>query len=417
MRILKLIANNVMRLTAVEIDPNGNVQVVAGKNGAGKTSLLNAIYLALAGGAASRDIAKPIRAGEEWAEVQAHIGDETVNLIVTRTWDETGTKLTVKAADGATYKSPQTLLDSLLGSLTFDPLEFTRQKPSAQRQSLLDLLGLDFTAADRERERLYDERLDIGRQAHAFGDLPKLPKDAPMVEVSAVDVVNKIQAANRVEQQRSALEHQQQERRARIDLIGRQVIELRERIAGLEAEAAGHSTAIVSLASEVAELPAPADTEALSAELATIEERNKTARDNQRIAAGRERQKALQVQYTELTHAIDAIDASKAAALAAVEMPVPGLGFDDQGVTFGGVPFGQASSAEQIRVSFSMAISMNPALRLVLIPDGSLLDSDSMAEIRAAAAENDVQVFVEMVGDGGDDPTAIVIVDGEVVKR
>ena len=54
MKILRLSASNVMRLRAVEIEPAGTVQIVAGKNGAGKSSVLNALWLALGGGAASR---------------------------------------------------------------------------------------------------------------------------------------------------------------------------------------------------------------------------------------------------------------------------------------------------------------------------------------------------------------------------
>jgi DNA repair exonuclease SbcCD ATPase subunit len=144
MKVIRLSASNIMRLRAVEVEPNGTVQIVAGKNGAGKSSLLNALYLALAGGQASREIAKPVRAGEEWAEVDVTIAGENVTLLITRTWDEKGTHLTVKYSDGAKVSTPQTLLDSLLGALTFDPLEFTRQRPADQRQTLLDLLGLDF---------------------------------------------------------------------------------------------------------------------------------------------------------------------------------------------------------------------------------------------------------------------------------
>jgi hypothetical protein len=86
-------------------------------------------------------------------------------------------------------------------------------------------------------------------------------------------------------------------------------------------------------------------------------------------------------------------------------------------VTFGGVPFSQASSAEQVRVSFAMACALNPTLRVVRIMDGSLLDSDSLGMIRQAAEAADMQVFIEMVGAASDDPAAVVISDGEVISR
>ena len=113
----------------------------------------------------------------------------------------------------------------------------------------------------------------------------------------------------------------------------------------------------------------------------------------------------------------DAKDAAlhaTADALAAATMPVDGLGFDDHGVTFNGVPFGQASAAEQIRVSLAMAMALNPSLRVIRILDGSLLDADSMAAIAAMAKAGDYQVWVERVADDAD--TAVVIEDGSVAK-
>lgn len=80
-----------------------------------------------------------------------------------------------QAPDGGRYPTPQTLLDGLVGKLSFDPLAFTRLSAREQRQALLDLLNLDFTQADRYRARLYGLRLETGRRAHAFGELPKLP--------------------------------------------------------------------------------------------------------------------------------------------------------------------------------------------------------------------------------------------------
>jgi hypothetical protein len=81
-------------------------------------------------------------------------------------------------------------------------------------------------------------------------------------------------------------------------------------------------------------------------------------------------------------------------------------------VLLNGIPFKQASGAEQLRASLAMAIALNPKLRVIRIADGSLLDSDNLALVEAAARENDFQVWIEMVGDG--DGRGIVIEDGEV---
>ena len=91
-----------------------------------------------------------------------------------------------------------------------------------------------------------------------------------------------------------------------------------------------------------------------------------------------------------------------------------GLGFDESGVTYQGVPFSQASSAEQIRISLAMAMALNPRLRVIRILDGSLLDEDSMTAIRDQVAERDFQVWIERVADPAE--SAVVIEDGQVAE-
>lgn len=99
-------------------------------------------------------------------------------------------------------------------------------------------------------------------------------------------------------------------------------------------------------------------------------------------------------------------------ALEKAAMPVPGLGFDDDGVTYGGVPLDQASGAEQLRVSLAIAMACSPTLRDIWIKDGSLLDDDSLEALRQLASEKDYRVWVERVGDGDDG--ALIIEDGAV---
>ena len=88
-----------------------------------------------------------------------------------------------------------------------------------------------------------------------------------------------------------------------------------------------------------------------------------------------------------------------------------GLSVDDEGVLFNGIPFGQASAAERLKVSVAMAMSANPELRVICIRDASLLDSDSKTMLVEMAKQHDYQIWYEVVGDGG--PAGIIIEDGE----
>lgn len=397
MKIISLTAENVKRLKAVEITPDGNVVTITGRNAQGKTSVLDAIWLALGGGPAAKGTTRPIRDGEAKASVTLDLGD----FIVTRTWTGAKSTLTVKSSEGATFSGPQGVLDALVGRLSFDPLEFTRLSAREQTAALLDLveLDVDLDALAAERQAAYDERTEVGRRGKALGETPAIVPGVPDEEVSAGALVASIRAAE-AEQSR-----QREEREALALAVAK--------VAELESDLANWRATVESREAKVAAHGPLADIAALESELASVEDTNRAVRANANARDIAARKDALRAEYERLTGRIEAIDQAKSNALATATFPVDGLGFDDTGVTFQGVPFSQASSAEQIRVSLAMAMSLNPRLRVIRILDGSLLDADNLALIEQMAAEQDYQVWIERVSDPSE--TAVVIEDGEVI--
>jgi len=63
-------------------------------------------------------------------------------------------------------------------------------------------------------------------------------------------------------------------------------------------------------------------------------------------------------------------------------------------------------------VSMAFAMKQNPNIRIILIKDGSLLDSESMNQVKKMARENDFQIWIEKVADKKGN--AIYIEDGEI---
>ena len=109
MRILKLTAENIKKLKAIEITPDGNLVQITGPNGAGKTSVLDSIVWAFSGG---RSIdAKPIRDGQDKAAIQIDCGDFVINRSIT----PKGAYLSIETKDGDKKKSPQKFLDEIVG--------------------------------------------------------------------------------------------------------------------------------------------------------------------------------------------------------------------------------------------------------------------------------------------------------------
>ncbi len=79
MKVTRLQASNILRLVAIDIHPEGHLITVGGKNGAGKSSAMNSIAMALGGQALCPS--EPIRAGESDAEIRV---DFDSDLVVTR---------------------------------------------------------------------------------------------------------------------------------------------------------------------------------------------------------------------------------------------------------------------------------------------------------------------------------------------
>jgi hypothetical protein len=406
-KIIRLNAENVKRLKAVEITPDGEIQVVAGRNAQGKSSVLDAIWMALDWKTASKSTPRPVRDGEVAGRVKLDLGD----LIVTRKWSSGKTTLLVEGADGATKQRPQELLDTLLGHLSFDPLAFTQQGDREQVQTLIGLVDLPFNPneLDAQRQVLYEKRHAIGqeltRAKGAADSLPKPTSNVPAAEVSTQSLLAEYDAASVEIQRRVDLERD-------LDESGESYIAA---TAALKAAQEAHDHAKKRLAvsqKSVDALGQDPDIGSIKERLAALEDTNASVRSAVQYREARKAVQALQDEYDAKTDEIAALDKRKAEGLAAAQFPIEGLSFGEGGVTYNGLPFCQASSGEQLRVSLALAMAMNPELRVIRITDGSLLDSENMALIEEMAAEHDFQVWIERVDEYG--TCGVVIEDGMV---
>ena len=415
MKIISLQAENFKRLKAIDITPEGNTVVIAGRNGQGKTSVLDAIWLALGGGGAAKEseTIRPIRAGENRASVTVDLGD----IKVTRSWSEKGSTLKVEGRDGAVFKSPQALLDGMIGRLSFDPLAFSRMSPAEQRKTLISLvdLGFDPDLMETERKRLYDERTDINRDLKSMearrDALPTSDPDTPAEEVSLKDLLAEAQAAVTEKAENDKLRAELVSKRETLAALKSDIAELRRQLSLKEEQLHDLIVDGQCLKVQVESLIDP-DIEAINRKIADIESINARALNVKERRALEKQVEEMKDSSDERTKRIEELDEMKRYALAAAKFPVAGLGFDEDGVMFGGIPFAQCSAAERMKVSLAMAAALNPKIRVIRVNDGSLLDSESMAEVERMAVEHDMQVWIERVDESG--KVGILIEDGEV---
>jgi DNA repair exonuclease SbcCD ATPase subunit len=402
MKIVHLLTENVKRLKAVEVNPGGaNVVVVGGKNGAGKSSLLDSIMYALAGDKALPE--KPVRRGQEKAEITIDLGEYVVKKTIKA---DGSVELKVKTANGVPQKSPQGILNALCGNLTFDPTEFARMKPKEQVELLKKMVGLDFTAMDNEKAARAQERLEIGRVVDQLkGQLEAMPYDdtAPAEPESAIELQKKIKEAR--------------EHNASIDNKKSVYLAAESELKRLNAELERIQQQLQVLTSERDTMVNVIESLQPAPEAALVQQLDSLIVTNNKIAANKAKDEVrakLQQQsskYDALTETLSRIDRQKSEALAAAKFPVASLSFDDTGVLVNRVPFIQASAAERLRVSLAMGMALNPQLRIMIVRDGSLCDEDSLRLIHEMAEAHDYQIWLEKVTTDGED-AAVIIEDG-----
>ena len=492
--ITELTVNNLKVLKAIRILPDGNTVIIGGRNGAGKSTVLDAIWYALGG---KPKVAVPVRDGEESAQASVTLSD---GKTVTRRWTKKGTTLVIKNAEGLTFSSPQRILDEFLGGLTVDPLAFIEMKPKAQLDTLKRLVGVDLSDIDDKRAALYSKRTgvnaDVKRLQGALDNMPAVPDGTPVDEVLVADLMGELEAAQAVnrghdvkrldlgcaksdsaraddeakwasdyvaEVQESvkesegnvrdvkaearhaavnAVQDAEAVKAAAIELAESQFANAKAAAQSAEDRAVEAARSQVGLAiSEVAEAKKKAEawkaksvqaaldcavlvrecSELVDADETSIRDRingAETVNTNVRIVKECKRL-GLSVANAKdgssvLTDAINQCDKEKSERMAAATFPVHGLAFSEYGVTFGGLPFSQSSSAEQLRVSVAMGLAANPKLGVLFIKNGSLLDPSNMALVAEIAAEANAQVWIERVGNA--DEGAVIIEDGEVVE-
>lgn len=409
MKIINLFVQNVKKIKVADITPTSALVEITGKNGSGKSSILDSILFALAG---TRSIqSQPVRNGTRKATIRLDLGD----LVVTRRMNATGGgSLVVEAKDGTPLKSPQGVLDKLFGDLTFDPLAFATAEPKKQLEMLRALVKVDadLDALDAANAADFAERARVNAEAKAHGSrlgaIPGFPVDLPAAPVDVDALLEQMENAsafNSDVDNRRAVRAAQQDR---VEEMQSEAEEFRTRAISLAEEAKALALTIEFESS----IPARMEVADLRRQVQDAQATNKLIEQKATRDVSVRALRSLEATAEKLTEQMDARKDQKAAAIGAAKMPVDGLGFGEGMVMFKGVPFDQASSAEQLRVSVAMAMAANPELRILRIKDGSLLDEDNLALIASMAEERDWQCWIERVETSG--TVGVVMVDGAV---
>jgi recombinational DNA repair ATPase RecF len=407
MKIETIAINGFKKLQQFAIDPAGKSVEIKGKNGQGKSSIIDAIWCTLTG----KDV-PGVPVNKDSVSAKIVVGLDSGHTARLSFSAKGGKSLVVEGPDGEPVKAPAAFLENLIGKISFDPFDFVSQPPAKQKAFLQQLLGLDFTEIESRKSAALAEKKAIEEDAKAIErDADKLVDAKKTERVDVAELVAKQnERAETIRKGQAAAEDLKlaegvaQRLTESVASIKSQIAELTTKLAGVEMESEAAQAAIVPRKAELERLRAvvaemPDNSEAIR----NAGDINKAADDWDKrveLVAG---SKKIAGDIAAVKAKLEAIEKDRSELLFAAKFPVPGLSFSTDGVLFNGLPFdsGNQCQSDILRVGVAIAVAQNPALKIVRIKDGSLLDSTAKAELLAMLAESGFQAFIETVADCG----------------
>lgn len=404
--------DDVKRIKAVRLEPGENgLTVIGGRNGQGKTSVLDAIAWALGG-----DKYRPSAAMREGSAVPPHLKVKLSNGI---TVERSGKNSDLKVTDETGKRGGQALLNAFISSFALDLPKFMISSSKDKAGVLLKIIGVGdkLNELDTIEEKLYNRRLEIGRiaeqKAKFAAELP-FYENVPAAPVSVSELISQQQEIlARNGENRRKREHAGQLRAAHENLVSRINI-LRSQLAELEKQEAETANDL-----RIAETDAAALIDESTAEL---EENIRSAENiNIKIRSNLDREKAEEEaknykdEYDTLTSQIEAIRSDRRSLLDNAELPLPGLSVDKGELTYNGRKWDCMSGSEQLRAAAAIVRKLNPECGFVLIDKLEQMDTETLAEFGSWLEAEGLQAIATRVSTG--DECSIIIEDGRGSPR
>ena len=413
MRIAKLTIHNFLKLKDVEMNPS-KTNVIVGKNKQGKTSILKAIRTAFTGDAD----ATSIHMGGGKAEITVELDD----LNIKRTITEKGNYLDISNKQGMKMPAPQKFLDGILGTFSFNPIEFFDKKAIERKKYLLNaikltitpeemwaytgepLLGIDFDKHALEvvedvRKFYYDKRTiangETTKKERALAELSaKIPDGFDPNAVSEENITKLRDAITKDKAERA--KHDENQRN--IARLQKEETETKAEIERLQTKLKGIESEIVVAIGLKFDYSDETSMSAFEETLAKLEGQRDTVYTVRRVEELRtELDTAIkdaehfEIVVKKLTKEVPEDLIKKA------QLPVEGLTIDGSDIFINGVNIDNLSSAEQLKFGLQIARALNQQFGIICIDGVETLDKETFAEFLKEVENDDNQYFVTRV--------------------
>lgn len=393
MKVQKVEIKNFKNIEDLNIDLNGKSVYLVGKNRSGKSSLIQAIYSALSG----QEIPEAsVTKGQKKGYIDVMIGDADKQYKIKLSFTEKNQKgsLTITTSDGMKATSKK-VLDDIVGNITFDPFDFIRADSKKQVSFIKKLIGVDFDELDKEHKLIYDERTINNRmlkdKESVLKSIPEIDLPEKTERIDPADVNREIQNA----QSHNNLIERSEEK---LNLHKSNVRNIENQIKDLEEQKKEYNESIIKGA-EYLDSNKKINIDGLNEKYDEIVKMNKLLDDYDKFQEVEFDVEKYREKSEEQSQELEKIDKKKQDAIDNSSLPVPGLGFDDDGLLLDGLRFNddQIAKSTIIEIGIKLSMALNPNVKIIRIRDGSLLDKDTMKAVLGYIKNNDYQGFIEIV--------------------
>ncbi len=418
MKITSFELENVKRVKAVAITPNrSGLTVIGGKNGQGKTSILDAIAWALGG-----ESYRPTNASRDGSVLPPKLHVEMDNGIVV---DRAGKNSALTVTDPTGKRAGQKLLDEFVEKLALDLPRFMAQSSRDKAKTLLRIIGMEdeIKRLDDAEQQLYNQRRALGQiadQKKKFAmEMQSFP-GAPESPVSVSELIERQQAillrnAENQKKRNRAMElsYEKQKIFDEIKRLREQAEELERRIRDRK-QAYENTVRDEEIAMKDAAELQDESTAELEDSISRVEEINARVRANMDKERAMKEADDLANQYAGMTVQIEGIRQKRTDLLAGADLPLPELAVEQGELFYRGKAWDCMSGAEQLRVSVAIVKAINPRCQFVLIDKTEQMDADTLEEFGEWLEGEGLQAICTRVATDG--TCQIIIEDGTVAS-
>ena len=376
---------NVKRVKAVAYEPTENgLTVLGGKNGQGKTSVLDAIAWALGGNRFA-----PSAPYREGSTIPPHLKIKLSNGIVV---ERSGKNSSLKVIDTAGNKGGQALLDAFVSNFALDLPKFMNATGKEKADTLLQIIGVGNRVYELETQetQVYNERRAIGQIADQ-----KKKFAAEMPEYGE---------NNRLRAEKDNLE-------IRANNLQTEINRLNEDLRKYNSELTKVLAQLEQSRKTVAELHDESTAE-LERNITEIDEINRKVRANLDKAKADEDAKEYYGKYADMTAQLEEIRKTKYDLLNNANLPLDGLSVEKGELTYNGFKWDNMSGSEQLRVATAIVRKLNPECGFVLLDKLEQMDTDTLKDFAKWLESEGLQAIATRVSNG--DECSIIIEDGYI---